>query len=43
VARWKRERSLELTARRRPDLIAAARAAGRLDASDERYLALLGL
>ena len=38
VARWRRERSLELTARRRPDLIAAAREAGRLDAADERYL-----
>ena len=43
VARWRRERSLELTARRRPDLIAAARAAGRLDAADEKYLKLLGL
>ncbi len=43
VARWRRERSLELTARRRPDLIAAARAAGRLDAADEKYLKLLEL
>ncbi len=43
VARWRRERSLELTARRRPDLIAAARAAGRLDAADERCLRMLGL
>ena len=43
VARWRRERSLELTARRRPDLIAAARAAGQLDAADEKYLRLLGL
>ena len=43
VARWRRERSLELTARRRPDLIAAARAAGRLDAADEKHLKLLGL
>lgn len=43
VARWRRERSLELTARRRPDLIAAARAAGRLDARDERFLSSLGL
>jgi tRNA (guanine37-N1)-methyltransferase len=43
VARWRRERSLELTARRRPDLIAAARAAGHLDAADERYLKALGL
>ena len=38
IARWRRERSLELTARRRPDLIAAARAAGRLTARDEAFL-----
>lgn len=43
IARWRRERQLELTARRRPDLIAAARAAGQLDAQDERYLSTLGL
>ena len=43
VTRWKSERSLELTARRRPDLIAAARAAGRLQAADERFLESLGL
>jgi tRNA (guanine37-N1)-methyltransferase len=43
VARWRRERSLQLTAQRRPDLIAAARSAGRLDAADERYLKRLGL
>jgi tRNA (guanine37-N1)-methyltransferase len=43
IARWQRERSLETTARRRPDLIAAARAAGRLSAADERFLAALGL
>jgi len=43
IARWRRERSLELTARRRPDLIAAARAAGRLSAADERFLAGLQL
>lgn len=43
IARWRRERSLELTARRRPDLIVAARAAGRLSREDERYLAGLGL
>ena len=43
IARWRRERSLELTARRRPDLIAAARASGRLSPADERYLAGLGL
>jgi len=43
IARWRRERSLELTARRRPDLIAAARAAGQLTPADERYLAGLKL
>ena len=41
VARWRRERQLELTARRRPDLIAAARAAGRLSDADERFLRTL--
>jgi tRNA (guanine37-N1)-methyltransferase len=43
IARWRRQRSLELTARRRPDLIAVARAAGRLTPADEKYLAGLGL
>jgi tRNA (guanine37-N1)-methyltransferase len=43
IARWRRERSLELTARRRPDLIAAARAAGKLTKADEKYLVGLGL
>ena len=43
IARWRRERQLELTARRRPDLIAAARAAERLSADDERYLSALAL
>jgi tRNA (guanine37-N1)-methyltransferase len=43
VIRWRRERSLELTARRRPDLIGAARAAGRLSVDDERFLATLRL
>jgi tRNA (guanine37-N1)-methyltransferase len=43
IARWRRERSLELTARRRPDLIAAARAAGRLSRQDEQFLKALGL
>jgi tRNA (guanine37-N1)-methyltransferase len=43
IERWRRERSLERTARRRPDLLAAARAAGRLSAQDERFLASLAL
>lgn len=41
IARWRRERSLEITAMRRPDLIAAARAAGRLSRMDEQFLASL--
>ncbi|MBV8380272.1 MAG: tRNA (guanosine(37)-N1)-methyltransferase TrmD [Paucibacter sp.] len=41
IARWRRERSLALTVQRRPDLIAAARAAGRLSAEDERFLSKL--
>jgi len=43
IARWRRQRSLELTATRRPDLIAAARATGRLTAEDEAFLAGLQL
>ena len=43
IARWRREQSLEITARRRPDLIAAARAAGRLSKLDEQTLKRLGL
>jgi tRNA (guanine37-N1)-methyltransferase len=43
IARWRRERALALTARRRPELIQAAREAGLLSASDERTLARLGL
>jgi tRNA (guanine37-N1)-methyltransferase len=43
IARWRRQQSLALTARRRPDLIAAARAAGKLTPADEKHLAALGL
>ena len=43
IARWRREQSLALTARRRPDLIDAARAAGRLTPADELVLNSLGL
>jgi tRNA (guanine37-N1)-methyltransferase len=43
IARWRRERSLEITARRRPDLLSAARVAGLLRPADERFLASLGL
>jgi tRNA (guanine37-N1)-methyltransferase len=38
IARWRREQSLLQSARRRPDLILKARAQGRLDADDERFL-----
>jgi tRNA (guanine37-N1)-methyltransferase len=41
IARWRRDRQLEITARRRPDLIAAARAAGQLSRADEALLARL--
>jgi tRNA (guanine37-N1)-methyltransferase len=43
IARWRREQSLTLTAQRRPDLIAAARAAGQLTKADEKFLSTLGL
>lgn len=43
IARWRREQQLALTAQRRPDLIAVARRAGRLDSADERYLQALNL
>ena len=39
IASWRREQSLAVTADRRPDLIAAARAEGLLGAADEAYLA----
>ena len=43
IARWRREQSLTLTAKLRPDLIASARSAGLLSAADEKTLKLLGL
>jgi tRNA (guanine37-N1)-methyltransferase len=41
IERWRRDQSLVITARRRPDLIAAARAAGRLSKADEKTLKAL--
>lgn len=38
IAAWRREQSLLLTAQHRPDLIEAARTAGRLSPQDERIL-----
>lgn len=43
INRYRREQSLQATARLRPDLLQAARAAGRLDASDEAFLRRQGL
>ncbi|HET7863395.1 MAG TPA: tRNA (guanosine(37)-N1)-methyltransferase TrmD [Burkholderiaceae bacterium] len=42
IARWRREQQLALSAQRRPDLIAAARAAGQLSPADEALLQGLG-
>jgi tRNA (guanine37-N1)-methyltransferase len=39
IAAWRRQQRLAMSARHRPDLIAAARAAGRLTAADEAFLA----
>jgi tRNA (guanine37-N1)-methyltransferase len=41
IAAWRRQQRLELTARHRPDLLEAARAAGRLTRADETFLAAL--
>ena len=38
IARWRREQQLTITARRRPELIEAARARGDLSKEDERFL-----
>ncbi len=38
IARWRRQQALRVTAERRPDLVQAARAAGRLGAEDEAFL-----
>ncbi len=42
IERWRRDQSLAITARHRPDLIDAARAAGRLSRQDEAVLAKTG-
>ena len=41
IERWRRDQSLALTQQRRPELIAAARAAGRLSKADELALRAL--
>jgi tRNA (guanine37-N1)-methyltransferase len=42
IARWRRQQSLALSARHRPELITQARAAGRLSPADEGFLQSLG-
>ena len=41
IARWRRERSLEVTLAKRPDLLDEARREGRLTQEDEQFLKLL--
>jgi tRNA (guanine37-N1)-methyltransferase len=41
IVKWRRQRALEATARKRPDLIEKAREAGRLTAADEKFLSSL--
>lgn len=41
IKRWRRERQLEITQQRRPELIEAARREGRLSRSDEDFLSTL--
>jgi tRNA (guanine37-N1)-methyltransferase len=43
IARWRREQQLTFTARRRPELIEAARARGELSKQDEQFLSQLTL
>jgi tRNA (guanine37-N1)-methyltransferase len=38
IERWRRDQRLDITAKRRPELVEAARAAGRLSALDESRL-----
>ena len=39
IGKWRRQRMLEATARKRPDLLVKARAAGQLSKIDEKFLA----
>jgi tRNA (guanine37-N1)-methyltransferase len=42
IAKWRRQQSLVLTQKSRPDLIASARLAGKLSPQDEYFLMSLG-
>ncbi|WP_426208347.1 tRNA (guanosine(37)-N1)-methyltransferase TrmD [Massilia sp. TWP1-3-3] len=39
IVKWRRERMLEATAKKRPDLLVRARSAGQLSKADEKFLA----
>jgi tRNA (guanine37-N1)-methyltransferase len=41
IAQWRRQQQLALTLARRPELIEAARVAGRLSKQDEQFLKTL--
>jgi len=41
ITKWRRQRQLEATAKKRPDLLDKARSAGRLSKADEKFLASL--
>ena len=41
IGKWRRQRMLEATAKKRPDLLTSARAAGLLSKTDEQFLASL--
>lgn len=41
IGKWRRQRMLEATAKKRPDLLTSARAAGLLSKADEKFLASL--
>ncbi|APA69805.1 tRNA (guanosine(37)-N1)-methyltransferase TrmD [Janthinobacterium sp. 1_2014MBL_MicDiv] len=41
IGKWRRQRMLEATAKKRPDLLISARAAGLLSKADEKFLASL--
>jgi tRNA (guanine37-N1)-methyltransferase len=41
IMKWRRQRMLEATAKKRPDLLDKARGAGRLSKADEKFLAAL--
>ena len=43
IARWRRDQQLRLTARHRPDLVAAARKAGKLTPQDEELLCSIAI